>query len=791
MTSPSVSLSILGTTGFVLLGSMSLHATDYNFGSVTENFTLQATDKGRTIAPATTFNNISGGTGIYWRGTASDATYMHFDLGTLQGMTLNGDVSLNLVVDTTYGNQMTGSKVNTPNAAWVAQVGGTAPAFTAVSDATHATGTYSMGQTATWTIPGATFATYVGNPSFNGLVVCGASGTTAHFSASAAMTLTGNYTGGAVRVVDGTDWSAASWNDGILTLTLDGTSTVSGGNVFLSSGSTLTVDGAATLGAGNFAGAISNAGTIILGTSADQVLAGPVSGPGGILKDGAGTLTVANGSFTGGTNLSAGTIKVTNVANYGSSTQVAEGATLEVTVDTNVSAPRSFSITGAGTLVKRGTGTWQVGGGGRVNIAMATGGFIDVREGMLQTGNHQQSWTNNQASMNIEAGATVDLPAENMPVNALTGGGSIINSYAPSGARTVTVGVANGSGTFGGTIGSDGLLFLTKAGTGTQILTGSNTYDGTTNINGGILRINGDHSGATGAVAVNNTGTLQGTGTLGGNTNVNSGGTLAPGASIGTIHTKNVTFAATGTFSAEINSDTTTSDLLEVTGNLTLGGAALTVTNLGTAPIVDGTKFTIATYTGTLSGTLGGAPEGGFIISGGQSYIVHYADGGNNVTITATTGTPFTNWMGTNYPTLSGSDAEAGADPDHDGLNNLAEFAFKGDPTTGGNHGLTAVNTADTNSNTTKELVLTVAVRAGASFMGNPSPSATIDGLIYTIQGSANLSDFTTAVTETTALAPAQTGLPVITGSGWEYHSFVLSGSEGLSGKGFLRAKAE
>jgi hypothetical protein len=63
--------------------------------------------------------------------------------------------------------------------------------------------------------------------------------------------------------------------------------------------------------------------------------------------------------------------------------------------------------------------------------------------------------------------------------------------------------------------------------------------------------------------------------------------------------------------------------------------------------------------------------------------------------------------------------------------------------------------------------------------------------VIYTIQGSANLSDFTTAVTETTALAPAQTGLPVITGSGWEYHSFVLSGSEGLSGKGFLRAKAE
>ena len=63
--------------------------------------------------------------------------------------------------------------------------------------------------------------------------------------------------------------------------------------------------------------------------------------------------------------------------------------------------------------------------------------------------------------------------------------------------------------------------------------------------------------------------------------------------------------------------------------------------------------------------------------------------------------------------------------------------------------------------------------------------------MTYTIQGSSDLTLFTAPVTELLpALTPAQSGLPGITGSGWEYHSFILSGSEGLTGKGFLRVKA-
>jgi hypothetical protein len=39
------------------------------------------------------------------------------------------------------------------------------------------------------------------------------------------------------------------------------------------------------------------------------------------------------------------------------------------------------------------------------------------------------------------------------------------------------------------------------------------------------------------------------------------------------------------------------------------------------------------------------------------------------------------------------------------------------------------------------------------------------------------------------ALDPSVTGLPDLGSCGWEYHTFILQGSDGLPGKGFLRVK--
>lgn len=123
----------------------------------------------------------------------------------------------------------------------------------------------------------------------------------------------------------------------------------------------------------------------------------------------------------------------------------------------------------------------------------------------------------------------------------------------------------------------------------------------------------------------------------------------------------------------------------------------------------------------------------------------------------------------------------ATGDPDRDGIDNLTEFAFNGDPNKPGSLGITSA-LADTNSNGQRELTLTVAVRSGAVFAAgaNGSQVATVEGLTYTVRGSLDLTAFTSAVTHVSSVA---SGTP-----GWDLHTFRLDASENLAGRGFLQA---
>jgi len=96
--------------------------------------------------------------------------------------------------------------------------------------------------------------------------------------------------------------------------------------------------------------------------------------------------------------------------------------------------------------------------------------------------------------------------------------------------------VITGGGTYSGTIinnAAGAVVRLTKEGSETLTLSGSNSYTGKTEIKAGTLLINGNSSAATGAVTVSSGATLGGSGTLGGATTVS--GIVAPGNSIGTL----------------------------------------------------------------------------------------------------------------------------------------------------------------------------------------------------------------------------------------------------------------
>ncbi len=152
--------------------------------------------------------------------------------------------------------------------------------------------------------------------------------------------------------------------------------------------------------------------------------------------------------------------------------------------------------------------------------------------------------------------------------------------------------------------------------------------------------------------------------------------------------------------------------------------------------------------------------------------------------------TPYQTWA-----FVSGLDGSTGKengpanDPDADGLNNLGEFAFQGDPLSGADRGKNHLFIADSaDPGTEHELILTIAVRTGTpAFNGAPSPTATFDGVSYRIEGSGTLTGFQS---EVNPIDPVTTDLPPA-GDGYEYRSFRLEGSDGLAAKGFMRAIAE
>lgn len=164
-----------------------------------------------------------------------------------------------------------------------------------------------------------------------------------------------------------------------------------------------------------------------------------------------------------------------------------------------------------------------------------------------------------------------------------------------------------------------------------------------------------------------------------------------------------------------------------------------------------------------------------------------------SLTINPPVETPYESWLSIRYPALLGNDRLPNADPDHDGISNLIEFALNGNPGNSASGGLIASLIQDSSPPAGNELTLVIAVRNGAVFGtgSNGERMATVDGITYTVEGSLDLSFPGAVVTSTgpSATAPAATGFQDLTGSDWRYHSFKLDASEGLAGRGFLRLK--
>jgi fibronectin-binding autotransporter adhesin len=351
-----------------------------------------------------------------------------------------------------------------------------------------------------------------------------------------ASSFTGNLTiNGGIVEAQGTVGAANPSNSSL------GNPQIAGRQIIVGSGATLRFaanDVMGNAGSTPQVAMIVNGGTIT-NTGPFFTTFGPVTLNGGTINAVGG----ANGSFQA--YQFRGTVNVTGAAastisgagtdsgfhlNGNTTFDVAGGSTLNVTgqlINQSGGPAAALTKAGAGTMVLSGTNLYT--GGTTINAGSLTvaGGNALVDSSAVTLAN--------------TAGAVLTLNA-NETIGTLNGGGAAGGNVA-LGANTLTV----SDGTFAGAISGTGSL--TKVGAGTLGLSGTNTYTGSTNVNGGILQVSGGAAIAdNGAVVLANTagaqlqvntaetiGSLAGGGTTGGNVALN--------AALTTGNAANVTYA--------------------------------------------------------------------------------------------------------------------------------------------------------------------------------------------------------------------------------------------------------
>jgi autotransporter-associated beta strand protein/T5SS/PEP-CTERM-associated repeat protein len=334
-------------------------------------------------------------------------------------------------------------------------------------------------------------------------------------------TATQFWQGASVPVGGSGTWNAVNTN----WLNADGSvSTTWGGQqgIFHGTPGTVTIDGAQTFTSLEFVvdgynlvagagGALTPTGTAQLwaeGTRTTATIAAPITGAGGIVKIGAGTIVLAGvNTYQGGTVIQAGTLAVSADNNLGNSSGGLsfDGGTLRYLA--GFASNRAVTLdTGGGTFDTNGnnaTLTGAIGGSGRLRkigagiLTLAGGsnysGPTEVNAGTLQAG--AVNAFSSSSAFTVAAGAVLDLNNLNQTIGSLAGAAG---STVTLGTATLTAGGDNRSTTFAGVISGDGSF--TKVGTGTLTLSGANTYAGGTTLAAGRLRLENSQALGPGAL---------------------------------------------------------------------------------------------------------------------------------------------------------------------------------------------------------------------------------------------------------------------------------------------------
>lgn len=333
---------------------------------------------------------------------------------------------------------------------------------------------------------------------------------------------------------------------GELSKTGAGTIILTGSNSY--SGGILISDGVLQGSARSLQGDITNNATLVFDQLVDDSYAATISGAGVLVKSGAGNLTLTgSNSYSGGTQVVAGVLSGDASALQG---DISNAAVVEFTQASDGSY--AGAMTGTGSLTKSGAGVLTLTG-----------------------------------------------------LNSYSGGTSVLDGILRGDALSLQGAISNSAllefdqqddGLYSGSISGTG--GLTKLGAGTLVLSGSNSYTGSTLVEAGKLVVNG--SIASSALTIGSGGSVGGSGTFG-SISLN-GGTLAPGNSIGTLSVAgDMDFSGGGVYAVEVDANGN-SDLIEVGGVATLtNGRVQVLPEAGNYLLT--TNYVILNAAGGLAGT--------------------------------------------------------------------------------------------------------------------------------------------------------------------------------------------
>lgn len=312
---------------------------------------------------------------------------------------------------------------------------------------------------------------------------------------------TGTFTGGSTNI------NLANVTGLVLGEGITGSNIPSNDYITAINGNTITL-AAATSGSGSISETITPVASTV---TTKQSFAGLTLNPGG-------SAIVLNSNGAGGTNLSLGAI----TRNGGSALDVTFPASGTITTTTTTTSPIGDHIVvdGNGTAygTANGGSTWLTNNSGTLGAfsAYTTGDYTDGLDVDVQNGDG--AFNANVNTLRFNAGTDVLTLAGTGVVQT---GGILVTSATSSG--TVTGGsIRAGAGKelvfadYGNLNVASGIIdsaggasILTKAGSGTLTLSGSNSYTGGTYFSGGVLNVgNGGALGSTGTLFFNG-GTLQ------------------------------------------------------------------------------------------------------------------------------------------------------------------------------------------------------------------------------------------------------------------------------------------